>query len=192
MMAPPKNTSPCMVDECQSRATARGYCNAHYQKWLRWGRPEGLTYLEMAKVRIERHISPEPNSGCWLWTGHAAQSGHGIIIFKGKKRGAHRVSWIAHNGQVNDDAFICHKCDVPSCVNPSHLYVGNAKTNSRDMVERGQSPCGERGGRAKITWAQASAIRKDSRHLKEIAKDYPITPTAISYIKNGKTWKERS
>jgi hypothetical protein len=34
-----------------------------------------------------------------------------------------------------------HLCDVPSCVNPEHLYWGTAQDNVNDMMARGRSRC---------------------------------------------------
>lgn len=38
---------------------------------------------------------------------------------------------------VGRRVYLCHTCDVPRCVNPAHLYEGNASTNGRDAHARG-------------------------------------------------------
>ena len=40
--------------------------------------------------------------------------------------------------------LICHKCGNSSCLNPNHLYVGNAQTNANDMVKHGTVRSGEK------------------------------------------------
>lgn len=86
---------------------------------------------------LERHIEREPNSGCWLWNGYVRPRGYGGIHFRGKNRQAHRVMWEIVNGRepLKTD-YVCHHCDTPLCVNPSHLYLGTGVDNSRDAVMR--------------------------------------------------------
>src|SRR6058998_1155475 len=45
-----------------------------------------LTALE----RLERHIEPEPNSGCWLWIGSRHKDGYGWVRRDGRSQLAHR------------------------------------------------------------------------------------------------------
>lgn len=53
-------------------------------------------------------------------------------------RGAHRQAWLLTHGEIPEGKWILHHCDVPHCVNPAHLYVGTAKDNMRDILERGR------------------------------------------------------
>lgn len=47
---------------------------------------------------------------------------------------------------------------------------------------------GSQNGAAKLTEADIPAIRNDNRSISDIAKHYGVGKTAISYIKNGKSW----
>lgn len=49
---------------------------------------------------------------------------------------AHRLSYAIQHGSITEQDVICHTCDNPGCVNPSHLYLGTRTTNARDKSER--------------------------------------------------------
>lgn len=83
---------------------------------------------------VDEFISPEPMSGCWLWTGNLT---HGYAAL-GKKR-IHRLMWEREHGPIPQGLYVCHKCDVPLCVNPSHLFLGTQKDNIQDMIQKGRA-----------------------------------------------------
>jgi len=83
-------------------------------------------------------IYPEPNTGCWIYAGRVAKSGHGIGRFTDKIQLAHRFSYLQHYGQFNPELHVLHKCDVPCCVNPDHLYLGDQRQNNIDRDTRGR------------------------------------------------------
>lgn len=94
---------------------------------------------KVKKSRIERRtelfFSNINKGNCWEWTGKKTKYGYGIFGFLGESY-AHRVSWVIHNGEIPKEMFVLHKCDNPSCLNPSHLYLGNQTQNMKDRSER--------------------------------------------------------
>lgn len=73
---------------------------------------------------------------CWLWTAGKNKAGYGRISTKDGIILAHRLSLKLHGIELPENMNALHKCDVPACVNPEHLYVGTQKDNSRDTVTR--------------------------------------------------------
>lgn len=87
--------------------------------------------------RFARKVSPEPNTGCWLWIG-AYTVCYGTFYLGKRNMAAHRASYILHVGPIADGLLACHKCDNSSCVNPAHLFLGTQKENIRDCIEKGR------------------------------------------------------
>lgn len=93
--------------------------------------------------RFEEKFEPVTESGCWIWTASVHGGGYGLFHTglqrrKGKMEYAHRVSYELYNGVDPLEEEVCHKCDVTSCVNPSHLFLGSHKDNMEDMMEKGR------------------------------------------------------
>lgn len=75
-------------------------------------------------------------SGCIEWQSTLSKGRYGKFYFRGRQDLAHRVAWILKNGEIPEGQWVLHNCDNRKCVNPDHLYLGNAKDNSRDREER--------------------------------------------------------
>jgi HNH endonuclease len=85
---------------------------------------------------LDRCISPEPNSGCWFWTGAIKSDGYGSVHLDGRTQTAHRVVYEFHRGKIPDGLTLDHLCRVRSCVNPAHLEPATMRENTM----RGFSP----------------------------------------------------
>lgn len=107
-------------------------------------------------------ILPEPNSGCWLWTGSTNSGGYGNFWLAGKSQKAHRVSHMLFKGPIPDGLDVMHKCDVPCCVNPDHIRAGTTLENVRELwaKKRGNPPRGERNAKARLTSDGVIRIRE--------------------------------
>lgn len=89
-------------------------------------------------IRFQEKVSPEPNSGCWLWTGAVDMFGHGHLSVNNYPVRAHRFAFETYVGAIPDGALVTHTCDVASCVNPDHLRLGTHQTNMTEMASRGR------------------------------------------------------
>ena len=104
-----------------------------------WGVP-GTRTNEPASDLFWEKVDKRGNDECWPWMG--ATSGRGYGRFSNKaipENGSHRIAWMMSFGQIPAGLFVCHRCDNPSCCNPSHLFLGTAKENTQDMVKKGRA-----------------------------------------------------
>ena len=86
------------------------------------------------RERLEAYISPEPNTGCWLWTGATDRGGYGRIGSGRRGRGtllAHRAMYEIDKGPIPDGLGLDHLCRVRCCVNPAHLDPTTTGENAR-------------------------------------------------------------
>jgi len=146
----------------------------------------------MAKIS---HKIIKMKNGCQLYTGQFSHNGYGKYSYK--KNGklfcvrTHRVSWISKNGNIPEGMHVCHKCDVPNCVNPDHLFVGTHSDNMKDRQDKKRCAFGERHHMSKVKSDAVVLMRKmreSGMTCEAIAEKIGVTKWMVSKCTSGKTW----
>ena len=158
--------------------------------------------LTEAQAAFFEKVHPEPNSGCWLWTGGTVTFGYGCIdkgyalyrAFGSVGTTAHRIAYLLFKGEIPKGKFVCHKCDTAPCVNPDHLFLGTQLDNLRDMIKKGRRrigdmPKGEDSWNAKLTEKDVAYIRRSGLSRDDLAKKFGVSDSTIRSIRARKSWK---
>lgn len=143
--------------------------------------------------RFAHYTMPEPNSGCLLWLGNCTVAGYGVLRILKKVVYAHRFSWVHHFGEIPAGLHVCHKCDVPGCVNPNHLFLGTDADNLSDMRSKGRHNLGIKNGAAKLNEDAVRFIRANpSLSLASLARKFGVGHQTIGNVRLGLRWKHIS
>jgi hypothetical protein len=97
----------------------------------------------MASLLVERFLSKVDTSGeCWVWRGSRDAAGYGRISSplgrKGSPACANRLAYELFIGVLEPGQVVCHRCDNPPCVRPSHLFAGSTSDNLKDASAKGR------------------------------------------------------
>jgi len=156
-------------------------------------------YLVMR--RFLKYVTIGDEDECWEWQGRTDGDGYGWFVWPDKKIClAHIAAYVLFVGKIpsrhgKKKLCVCHSCDNPSCINPTHLWLGTNKQNIRDMIDKGRKhdTHGENNPSAKLTLEQIEEIRKlyKKGHISQyrLADKFNVTQGLISYITSGKVWK---
>jgi hypothetical protein len=136
----------------------------------------------------------DKSGDCWLWTGCKWANGYGRVVILKRDHVASRLAWELANGRkLADGEFVCHTCDIPLCVRPSHLFVGSPADNSADMTSKARQARGTRCHTAKLQEADVLEIRRmyaaNEGGCTTIAAKYGMNHSTINDLLRGRTWK---
>lgn len=132
-------------------------------------------------------------NGCVEYSGRKDENGYGRIHIGGKYEKqeviASRYAYqLALGGVIlPSEIQVCHHCDNPACVMPTHLFPGTNQDNVDDRVRKGRSASNVTN--AKLTSEIVSHIREINMPLKQIMENYHVSKSTASYARSGKTWK---
>jgi len=144
--------------------------------------------------RFMDKVMPEPNTGCWIWTAHLDSAGYGRFNVgrEGIELRSHRVSFELFNYPIVHKMHVCHTCDNPYCVSPTHLFLGTIADNMHDRDKKGRCQRGQNHFRAKLTEVEVRIIRDAyvaGFKVGKIADYFGIHNATISQILSRKLWK---
>jgi hypothetical protein len=172
------NTSPKASCGCYEYKTKRSY--------------DREDYFEVIKNKIKENIDIDVNE-CWIWQGSKHRQGYGSLRYKRKYSLVHRIAWEVYIGDIPKGMKVCHKCDMTSCCNPKHLFLGTQKDNVKDGANKGRYDNRKLGKRRnKLIFEQVEEIKKLNSHgmtRKELQLKFEVGQTCIAKILNGVSWK---
>lgn len=147
-------------------------------------------------TRFEEKVFPITETGCWIWMGATKELGYGVIGLGRREQGtakAHRVSYELYVGTIPIGMNVLHRCDIPSCVNPHHLFLGTLSDNMIDCVKKKRNYLpdnnGEKASWSKLTLENVQHIRLKLMTGPEYAKLYQVCKSTIYAIWGGANWK---
>lgn len=128
-------------------------------------------------------------NGCWQWRSHTDKDGYGVLPGAYQNTRAHRLSYEIHYGVIPEGMLVCHKCDNPGCVNPGHLFLGTAKDNAQDALQKQRHFVGQKNGRSKIKEKDIEHIKESKLNGQQLADFYGVNRSTINKIRRGDTWQ---
>ncbi|MBS0599492.1 MAG: HNH endonuclease [Proteobacteria bacterium] len=99
----------------------------------------------------------------------------------------HRRAWEDTYGQIPEGQCVLHRCDVPNCHEPEHLFLGTYRDNALDMVQKGRHGKGgrQRRDQGRLNRVDAARIR-EAVHFgakqKDVAQVFGVSRQYINCI----------
>lgn len=184
----------CSIDGCNRQIHGRGWCKAHYLRWMRHGAPlAGGTSPGEPLAWLTTH-TPHQGDDCLKWPYATHPDGRpGQIMFDGLPVYAYRVMCILAHGQPPTTGLdVAHSCGKghEGCVNPRHLRWATRSENVADRTTHGTDNRGSRCAASKLSEADVRQIRLmlGTAKQRDIAKAFGVDETTIGDIKAGRTW----
>jgi hypothetical protein len=150
-----------------------------------------------SKIDKDGPIMSGMKTKCWVWTAYKAPYGmfyppSGSFIF------AHRYAWKRKRGRILKGKSVLHRCDNPPCVRFSHLFLGTAKDNAKDMLMKGRALIGENNSQAKLKEKDVRYIRATYIHRSrvgsgtssiDLAIKFDVSVSAIHHVVDRLVWR---
>jgi len=147
----------------------------------------------------------KPKFACWIWPGTKNVQGYGVIFIakKGKHTKivyAYREAYKVLVGPFPSHFDVCHHCDTPGCIRPSHLFLGHHHDNMSDGVAKGRfrnngqnSPKGSDHPNSKLTEREVRQMRvfyaSGKWAMLSLAKKFGVSIGNVYRILRGRGWK---
>jgi hypothetical protein len=184
----------CVIDGCERRQVARGWCSGHYNRWRKYGNPTdgGTGQGERLRFVVERAV-PFDGDECLIWPYARSSNGYGKVRRDGREMFAGRlICEMVYGPPPSHFHQAAHSCGRghEGCVNPRHLRWATPKENNADKICHGTQQRGERAAMAKLTNEQAKEVLalKGLVNRKEAARRFGIHQETVSDLWAGRSW----
>lgn len=124
-----------------------------------------------------------------------ADSGHLHVLIRiggrnspARKLRVHHAVLLAFVGPRPEGMEGRHLNDIASDNRLANLAWGTRRENADDAERNGRRQHGESKHSARLTSAQAAAIRSDPRSSRKVGHDYGVSHTTVLEIRRGESW----
>ncbi len=184
----------CHYPECRRSPWSRGYCSKHYYILRRAGelpRVRKRHRRSLAEIFQDSYVV-NTTTGCWEWSKYIHRKGYPYFGNSGSHTHvrANRFAYELLNGPIPDGGMVLHHCDNRRCVNPAHLFLGDALANMLDCIAKGRNTHHRTAFRLKILPAMARCIRilyARGASIESLAITYAVDEQTISNIVKGRS-----
>lgn len=121
---------------------------------------------------------------CWLWHGNLPGR-----YGKFQTVRAHRFAYELIKGPIPEGLMIRHLCHNKLCCNPKHLEVGTAQDNANDDIDLRLKTGKKNIGNSKLTDDQVRYIRTSGKSGAELAREFGMSESSISYIRSFRSYR---
>lgn len=141
---------------------------------------ETVRVLLVKATRLENgclqcHLAPNKKGYCPVGFG-----GRGA-----KKWRAHRLVYITLVCDVPDHLMVLHSCDNRRCIELNHLFVGTAKDNTQDMMNKGRNKYETHRKITPEIYEEIKRMAQDKISMFDIAKHFDVSYETIRIYLNG-------
>lgn len=136
-------------------------------------------------------------NGCLIWRNSKDHDGYGVTFFRKHQWRVHRLVFLLWVNDIPTSMFVCHRCDIPMCCHPDHLFLGDARSNRIDCRNKGRIPLlrGPLRHNAILTESKVRDIRSryqwrgKNNSAVALSKEFGTSIGAIWGVLRYKTWK---
>src|SRR5579864_6013363 len=146
----------------------------------------------------ERFLSKidKTDEGCQEWQGGLFVKGYGQFELSPPKKPvlAHRYAFELYWGvTVPPGLGVLHECDNRKCVSPAHLFIGDSRRNTDDMMSKGRQSKGSNLPQSKLNeWSacgvMARLLMTDEPLQRTVGEEFGVGRKCVNDLWIGKNW----
>jgi hypothetical protein len=127
-----------------------------------------------------RMVDAPDTNGCRIFRGTLNNKGYGVVFHNCRVVLAHRLAYMQHKGEIPVGMVVMHKCDVPGCCEPSHLFAGTQSDNVKDMWSKGRGKAGQKAKLGELDFEGIKLLHESGVTQKMIGFLFGVSQAAIS------------